>query len=102
MKYSRRHTLKSLLLGATATAAGSNGDAIPAASQPSTLPNQPPTAPLRWARGKEGQRKADLGNDTFLNPIMAGDHPDPSILKDGAAQCASFDQLRFRVPLLAA
>ena len=26
---------------------------------------------------------ADLGNGTFLNPIMAGDHPDPSILKDG-------------------
>ena len=35
------------------------------------------------ARGFEGQRKADLGNGTFLNPIMAGDHPDPSILKDG-------------------
>ena len=34
-------------------------------------------------RGIEGQRKADLGNGTFLNPIMAGDHPDPSILKDG-------------------
>ena len=37
----------------------------------------------RWAPGIEGQRKADLGNGTFLNPIMAGDHPDPSILKDG-------------------
>jgi xylan 1,4-beta-xylosidase len=36
-----------------------------------------------WARGIEGQRKADLGNGFFLNPIMAGDHPDPSILKDG-------------------
>ena len=34
-------------------------------------------------RGIEGQRKADLGNGTFLNPIMAGDHPDPSILRDG-------------------
>ncbi len=42
---------------------------------------QPPTSP--WARGVEGQRQADLGNGTFLNPIMAGDHPDPSILKDG-------------------
>ena len=31
----------------------------------------------------EGQRKADLGDGTFLNPILAGDHPDPSILKDG-------------------
>jgi len=36
-----------------------------------------------WGRGFEGQRKADLGNGTFLNPIMAGDHPDPSILRDG-------------------
>ena len=37
----------------------------------------------RWARGVEGQRKADLGDGTFLNPILAGDHPDPSVLKDG-------------------
>jgi len=43
---------------------------------------RPAVAPP-WARGVEGQRKADLGNGTFLNPIMAGDHPDPSILKDG-------------------
>jgi beta-xylosidase len=39
---------------------------------------------LKWARGVEGQRKADLGNGKFLNPIIAGDHPDPSIMKDGA------------------
>jgi hypothetical protein len=70
MKYSRRHTLKSLLLGATATAAASNNDAIAAASQSSTVPHEPPIAPTRWARGNEGQRKADLGNGTFLNPIM--------------------------------
>jgi len=31
----------------------------------------------------EGQRQPDLGDGTFMNPIMAGDHPDPSILKDG-------------------
>ncbi|MDE2265372.1 MAG: family 43 glycosylhydrolase [Alphaproteobacteria bacterium] len=36
-----------------------------------------------WKRGLDGQRKADLGNGTFLNPVMAGDHPDPSVLKDG-------------------
>src|SRR4029453_19059607 len=44
-----------------------------------------PTAAIApsWARGIEGQRKADLGNGTFLNPIVAGDHADPSILKDG-------------------
>jgi beta-xylosidase/acetyl esterase/lipase len=36
-----------------------------------------------WGRGFEGQRKADLGNGQFLNPIFAGDHPDPSVLRDG-------------------
>ena len=36
-----------------------------------------------WGQGIEGQRKADLGNGTYLNPIIAGDHPDPTILKDG-------------------
>lgn len=41
-------------------------------------------APARaWARGVEGQRRADLGDGTFLNPIVAGDHPDPTVLKDG-------------------
>ncbi|WCL53843.1 family 43 glycosylhydrolase [Gimibacter soli] len=42
-----------------------------------------PYADMRWGKGFEGQRKADLGNGTFLNPVFAGDHPDPSILKDG-------------------
>ncbi len=55
---------------------------LPAGRRPAA-----PTAVRRraapWARGIEGQRKADLGNGTFLNPILAGDHPDPSILKDG-------------------
>ncbi|WP_254063276.1 family 43 glycosylhydrolase [Rhodanobacter sp. L36] len=38
---------------------------------------------MRWPQGVEGQRKADRGDGTYLNPIFAGDHPDPSILKDG-------------------
>jgi xylan 1,4-beta-xylosidase len=42
-----------------------------------------PHAAMRWAKGFEGQRRADLGNGTFLNPIFAGDHPDPSLLRDG-------------------
>lgn len=37
-----------------------------------------------WGQGLEGQRKADLGNGTYRNPILAGDHPDPSVLKDGS------------------
>lgn len=39
--------------------------------------------PPQWARGIENQRKADLGDGTFLNPILAGDHPDPSVLRVG-------------------
>jgi beta-xylosidase len=35
------------------------------------------------SRTFEGQRQADLGDGTFLNPILAGDHPDPTILKVG-------------------
>ncbi|EHN77510.1 glycoside hydrolase family 43, partial [Streptomyces coelicoflavus ZG0656] len=40
-------------------------------------------ANMKWRRGIENQRMADLGDGTFLNPILSGDHPDPSILKDG-------------------
>ena len=36
-----------------------------------------------WARGVEGQRKADLGNGFYLNPILSGDRPDPSLLRVG-------------------
>jgi xylan 1,4-beta-xylosidase len=36
-----------------------------------------------WGRGVEGRRIADLGDGTYRNPILAGDHPDPSVLKDG-------------------
>jgi xylan 1,4-beta-xylosidase len=43
-----------------------------------TAPPEP-----QWGQGFEGQRKADLGDGRFLNPILSGDYPDPSILKDG-------------------
>ena len=36
-----------------------------------------------WKRGIENQRQADLGDGTYLNPVFAGDRPDPSVLKDG-------------------
>ncbi len=42
-----------------------------------------PYEAMTWGRGFENQRIADLGDGTFLNPIFAGDHPDPSILRDG-------------------
>ena len=40
--------------------------------------------------GFEGQRKPDLGDGTFLNPLVSGDHPDPSILRDGADYYLTF------------
>lgn len=33
--------------------------------------------------GYEGQRRADQGDGTFRNPVLAGDYPDPTVLKDG-------------------
>ena len=42
-----------------------------------------PYAHMVWGKGFEGQRKADLGDGRFLNPVFAGDHPDPTILRDG-------------------
>jgi xylan 1,4-beta-xylosidase len=41
------------------------------------------SASPKWRRGFDNQRVPDLGDGTFLNPLVAGDHPDPSILKDG-------------------
>ena len=73
---SRRNAIKSAGLGTLL--AGAQAGAIAATA--TTAPNN---QPVTWARGVEGQRKADLGNGTYLNPILAGDHPDPSILRDG-------------------
>lgn len=64
----RRELLKGGALAGTALALPGRADAAPK---------------RRWAKGIEGQRKADQGNGTFLNPILSGDYPDPSILKDG-------------------
>ena len=71
---SRRHLIKTLVAGAAG--------APLAASSATRSPAGCAAAP-RWGSGIEGQRKADLGNGTYLNPIIAGDHPDPTILKDG-------------------
>jgi hypothetical protein len=32
---------------------------------------------LRWGKGFEGQRIADLGDGTYLNPVFSGDRPIP-------------------------
>ncbi len=76
----RRDAIKTVLLGAA-------GAAAPMAIR--AEPEQP-TTPRTWARGVEGQRIADLGDGTFLNPIFPGDHPDPTILKDGDVYYMTF------------
>lgn len=43
-----------------------------------------------WKRGFDNQRVADLGDGRFLNPLLAGDHPDPAILKDGGDYYMTF------------
>lgn len=70
--FTRRTALRSL------AAAGAAAPALPSVAQ------------ARWRRGVEGQRAPDLGDGRFLNPILAGDHPDPTILKDGADYYMTF------------
>ncbi|UAK23303.1 family 43 glycosylhydrolase [Sphingomonas nostoxanthinifaciens] len=43
-----------------------------------------------WRPGIEGQRRADLGDGRYLNPIVSGDRADPNVLKDGADYYATF------------
>jgi len=48
-----------------------------------------------WRQGLDGQRRADLGNGTFLNPVLSGDRPDPNILKDGDDYWATFSSFEY-------
>ena len=71
----RRDAFGAALVGTAATLIGG-----PAMAQ--AQPAQP--GQIDWRRGHDNQRIADLGDGRFLNPVIAGDHPDPAILKDGA------------------
>ncbi|MDI1295958.1 MAG: family 43 glycosylhydrolase, partial [bacterium] len=68
---SRREAMMGALVGSVAAVAGSVSARAAATTQ------------ARWSAGLEGQRRADLGNGHYLNPVLSGDYPDPSILKDG-------------------
>jgi len=75
---SRRDLFKAIAAGALVAQLSTLAQpAVTTAIAKQDLPMQ------RWGHGPEGQRIADLGDGTYLNPIVAGDHPDPSILKDG-------------------
>ncbi|WP_165184444.1 family 43 glycosylhydrolase [Caulobacter soli] len=45
--------------------------------------------------GVEGQRRADLGDGSYLNPVLSGDRPDPNILKDGDDYYAVFSSFLY-------
>jgi xylan 1,4-beta-xylosidase len=71
----RRDLFKAMAVGALAAPLQGLAGTASAETRASHVPG--------WGRGIEGQRKADLGDGTYRNPIIAGDHPDPTILKDG-------------------
>jgi xylan 1,4-beta-xylosidase len=78
----RRETILSGLGAAAIGATADAGAPAPCSALASTLPV--------WRRGPDNQRTADRGDGTYLNPIFAGDHPDPTILKDGADYYMTF------------
>ncbi|HEY5713251.1 MAG TPA: family 43 glycosylhydrolase [Allosphingosinicella sp.] len=92
MRMDRRTGIKAIAAaGLFGAAGGSLWQAGPLFAQGSRASSSlDPFAAMRWGRGFEGQRRADLGDGTFLNPVFAGDHPDPSILKDGADYYVTF------------
>lgn len=60
------------------------------AGQKNSITTAPLPAIKSWQRGTEGQRKADNGDGTYLNPIMAGAYSDPTVLKDGTDYYMTF------------
>ena len=80
---SRRGAIKLAMAGSLGVAgmaqARPRGDCPPVPQPDAPLSDVPPS----WPRGIEGQRKADMGDGRFLNPVLPGDYPDPSVLKDG-------------------
>ena len=84
----RRDLMRSALAAGEAGAGLTNSRGAEAAAQ-TTVGTCRRDAPV-WPRGPEGQRIADLGDGTFLNPIVAGDRPDPTILKDGDVYYMTF------------
>jgi xylan 1,4-beta-xylosidase len=86
MKTTRREALGVLLgaSGVAATAAAPVSAAQPAGGKSCARDV------IGWGRGFEGQRKADRGDGTFLNPVMSGDHPDPSLIRVGADYYLTF------------
>ena len=86
MTVNRRETFLLALASAGATLPGG------ALATPKAAPS---SARARWGATVEGQRRADLGNGTYLNPVLAGDRPDPNVLKDGDDYYAAFSSFLY-------
>ena len=67
----RRDLVKTALLAA-------GGAALPAAT-----PAVTPAKGVSRRRSNENRRLADLGDGTYLNPVLSGDYADPTVLRDG-------------------
>jgi len=91
MGHSRRDTLLLGLAsaGGLAVSGRAVSAAVPGAGDACTTTKAGSRGPA-WRAGIEGQRRADLGDGHYLNPVLAGDRPDPNILKDGADYYATF------------
>ncbi len=87
MARSRR---EALMLG-LASAGGLAGAAQAAPRKAEAPTREEPT----WRPGVEGQRRADLGDGLYRNPVLSGDRPDPNILKDGDDYYAVFSSFLY-------
>ena len=98
--HSRRSMLKAGLLSGLGLGSAFSKAATTLHAQGPAEPGHGMPPPSKWGRGFEGQRKADLGDGRYLNPIFAGDHPDPTILKDGADYYMTFSTFEAHPGLL--
>ncbi|MEG3159429.1 family 43 glycosylhydrolase [Sphingomonas sp. LB2R24] len=95
MSLSRRETLAMALSSAGALSVG-----VPVAAAGRAIVKQGRAGSPQDARtrkggfGTEGSRRADLGNGRYRNPIIPGDHPDPTILKDGTDYFMTFSSFQ--------
>jgi len=82
MKFDRREALFTAGMGVVggATALAGSASAATAAASPAKPASG---GASKYRRGFDDQRIPDQGNGTYLNPLMAGDHPDPTIVRDG-------------------
>jgi len=82
---------RDMLIGAL----GAAGFALPSAAKPSGVADACKGLPVAWKAGIEGQRKADLGDGRYRNPVLAGDRPDPNVFKDGDDYYATFSSFSY-------